>query len=105
MMALFLAAILFSVVIATAAKTRSPDFARSQIDVQIRQPSDSEMLLANRSRMTSRTKTPLQRTTPLVQGSTFTADQGAIWGQGPAYDLSRTGQASIYVLYTPDPNE
>jgi len=106
MMALFLAAILFSVVIATAAKTQSPGFARSQVDVPMRRPSAPKILTVNCSRMTSRAKTPLQRTKPLPSHeATSETARGAIWGQGPAYDLSRTSRASIYVLYTPDPND
>jgi hypothetical protein len=101
MMALFLTAILLAVVIATAAKTQSPGVAKSQVDVSI-QPSASEILLGTGSNVTSRAKIPLQRTRPFPSYEiTSETDQGAIWGQGPAYDLSRTGRASIYILYSP----
>jgi hypothetical protein len=62
-MALFFAAILFAVVVATAAKTQSPGVATSQVDVSIRPPAP-ETLLADRSNMTSRAETPLQPTRP-----------------------------------------
>jgi len=100
-MALFFAAILFAVVVATAAKTQSPGVATSQVDVSIRPPAP-ETLLADRSNMTSRAETPLQPTRPFPSHEIASpTNEGAVWGQGLAYDLSRTSRASIYVLYTP----
>jgi hypothetical protein len=105
-MALFLAAILFSAIIATAAKTQSPGLARPQVDLPIRWSSAPKILPIDRSKMTSKAKIPLQPTKPFPSHkSNSTPDQGAVWGQGPAYDLSQTSRSSIYVLFTPDPNE
>ncbi len=86
-----LAAILLAVVIATAARPQNPTTAASQVEVWMDPPA-REVLLASRSNVTSRAKAPLQRASPF---------QGAVWGQNPAYDLTRTSQASIYVFYTP----
>jgi hypothetical protein len=104
-MALFLAGILLAVVIATAAKSQNPAIAASQVEVWIESPAP-EALLTIRSNMTSRAKTPLQGTSPVPSyENASTGLQGAVWGQGPAYDLSRTSQTSIYVFYTPDHGE
>jgi hypothetical protein len=94
-MARCLAAILLVVVIATAAKSQNPAIAASQVEMRIEPPA-AEALLISRPNMTSRPKTSLQRS------ATATRDQGAVWSRGSVYDLARTGQASIYVFYTPD---
>jgi hypothetical protein len=105
MMALFLAAILLVVVIATAAKSQNPAIATSQVEVWIEPPAP-EALLISHANVTSRAKTPLQGppSAPAYE-ITSTRNQGAVWGQGSAYDLTRTSQASIYIFYTPDSGE
>jgi hypothetical protein len=104
MMAPLLTAILLAVVIATAAIPQNPATATSQVEMRI-EPLAPEALLFVRSNMTSRAKTPLQQTSPLPYEITSTKDQGAVWDQGPVYDLTRTSQASIYVFYTPNTGE
>jgi hypothetical protein len=100
-MALALAAILLTVVIATAAKPQNSALSASQVEVQIEPPAP-EVLLSSRSNMTTRAKTPLQRPSPPPYEN---RDEGAVWGQAPTYDLTRTSQASIYIFYAPSPND
>jgi hypothetical protein len=104
MMAPLLTAILLAVVIATAAIPQNPATATSQVEMRI-EPRAPKALLITRSNMTSRAKIPLQQTWPLPYEIASTRDQGAVWAQGPVYDLTRTSRASIYVFYTPDPGE
>jgi hypothetical protein len=102
MMALFLAGILLVVGIATAAKTQNPATAASQVEVRI----ESEALLIGRSNITSRAKTSSQRTSAVPSYEIASKrDQGAVWDQGLAYDLTRIGRTSIYVLYVPETSE
>jgi hypothetical protein len=102
MMALFLAATLLVVVIATAAKTQNPATAASQVEVRI----EAEALLIGRSNITSRAKISPQWTSAVPSYEiTSKRDQGAVWDQGLAYDVTRIGRTSIYVLYVPETSE
>ena len=64
-------------------------------------PSVSEAILASPVNTSTKAKAALIRTPSMPSYELQSAeDQGAIWDKGPAYDLSSTGQASIYV-YVP----
>ena len=64
-------------------------------------PSVSEAILASPVNTFTKAKAALIRTPSMPSYELQSAeDQGAIWDKGPAYDLSSTGQASIYV-YVP----
>lgn len=96
-MALILAALLLVVGIATAAKPQPPP---SQVQISIKFA--PEAWRVPHSNVTSRAKIPSPSAVTLPSSDlTTTANQGAIWGHGFAYDLKRTSQSSIYVLYTP----
>jgi hypothetical protein len=97
-MALCLAAILLVVVIATAAKPQNLPTAGSQFVERI-EPPGPEASPPSRSKMTSRAKAPSQQLPSYEIASR--RGHGGVWGEGPNYDLSRTGQASIYIFYTP----
>jgi hypothetical protein len=101
MMVLVLAAILLAVVLATAARPETSAISTAQVELRIEHPSP-EALLVSASNVTSRAKTRLQpsRATPSYEIST-TRNHGAVWDQGPAYDITRTSQASIYIFFTP----
>ncbi len=64
-------------------------------------PSISEAILASPVNISTKAKATLIRTPSGPSDELQSAeDQGVIWDKGPAYDLSSTGQASIYV-YVP----
>lgn len=64
-------------------------------------PSVSEAILASPANISTKAKATLIRPPSVPSYELQSAeDQGAIWDKGPAYDLSSTGQASIYV-YVP----
>ena len=90
-MALCLAAVSLVVVIATAARTQQANLGASKVEVSIETRASAS---PNDAKVTTKAKAPLQQTSS-PEG------QGSIWNRGPAYDLTLTSQASIYVLYTP----
>jgi len=88
-MALCLAAALVVTVVATA--MQQANTGTSQVEVPIEPRTYN---FSNDTKVTAKAKTPLQR-------SSSPESQGSIWNRGPAYDLTVTSRASIYVLYTP----
>ena len=96
-------AIAILIVAATSSKSAVPG---GEIVIDVSQPrpegpSVSEAILASSLNTLTKAKASLIRTPSGPSYELQSAeDQGAIWDEGPAYDLSSTGQASIYV-YVP----
>ena len=86
--AVLCAVFLLATIVVVAVKTLVPGIAASQSKSDWTEDSISEVLLTNPSKITSRAKLP--RATPYssLEGST-TGDEGSLWDEGPAYDLSQ----------------
>lgn len=98
---LLLVAVVMASAVAIAPSKSAVQNRAIMIDVpEQRNGSVSQALLASQHESMRVKLPPVRSPSPPAYELNLTENSGAIWDQGPAYDLSTTGQSSIYI-YVP----